>query len=103
MQIENDTIKKLKTFESIFQNGHQSVFVNRVLDKLASIEKDKLKNELREIDNRIKQFETNYGLSSNEFYKQFYAGHTGDSLDEMEWISFIDIRSAIQKRIDILK
>jgi len=103
MQIQSNTIQKLKTFEHILQNGYQSIFIDNVLNKLVSIEKDKSIKELKEVNERIKQFEINYGISSGEFYEKFYSGHTGDSVDEIEWISFIDMRSAIQKRINILK
>ena len=103
MQIQSDTIQKLKTFEYILQNGYRSNFIDNVLDKLVSIEKEKLKKELKEVNEKIKQLETSYGIPSNEFHEKFYSGHTGDSADEMEWISFIDMRSAIQKRINILK
>ncbi len=103
MQIQSNTIQKLKSFEYILQNGYQSTFIDNVLDKLVSIEKEKSKRELEKVNERIKQFEINYGISSSEFHEKFYSGHTGDSADEMEWISFLDMRSAIQNRIDILK
>jgi len=103
MQTKSNAIQKLKTFEHILKQGYQSIFIDNVLDKLVSIEKDKSIKEFRGVNERIKQFEIQFGITSGEFQEKFYAGHSGDSADEMEWISFIDMRSAIQKRIELLK
>jgi len=75
MQIQSNTIQKLKVFEYILQNGYKSNFIDNVLNKLVSIEKDKSKKELKKVNERIKQFEINYGISSIEFQKKFCAGH----------------------------
>ena len=49
MQIQSNTIQKLKTFEYILQNGYQSIFIDNVLSKLVSIEKGKSIKELKKV------------------------------------------------------
>ncbi len=103
MEAERDTISKLKSFEALFQQGYKSEIIDQALNKLAGLELAKAKGELTEIEGRINQFEMKYDMQSRDFAQKFHAGSFDDSADFMEWISFIDMRSAIINRIQSLE
>ena len=102
MEAKHDTISKLKSFEALFRQGYKSQVIDQVLNKLVGLELAKAKRELDEIEVRISDFETKYNMQSENFAQKFHAGSVDDSGDFMEWISFIDMESAILDRIHSL-
>ncbi len=102
MEAKHDTISKLRSFEALFQQGYKSQVIDQALNKLAGLELAKAKRELDDIEAKISEFEIRYNMQSEDFAQKFHAGLVDDSGDFMEWISFIDIRSAILYRIQSL-
>ena len=102
MEAKHDTISKLKSFEALFQQGYKSQVIDQALNKLVGLELAKAKRELNEIEARISDFEIKHNMQSEEFAQKFHAGSISDSADFMEWLSFIDIQSAILDRIQSL-
>ena len=102
MEAKHDTISKLKSFEALFQQGYKSQVIDQALNKLVGLELTKAKRELGEIEVRIGDFETKYNMQSQDFIEKFHAGSVNDSGDFMEWVSFMDMRSAILDRIHSL-
>lgn len=102
MEAKHNTISKLKSFEALFRQGYKSQVVDQALNKLVGLELIKAKRELSEIEARINDFEIKYNMQSDNFARKFHDGSVGDSADFMEWISFIDMQSAILDRIHSL-
>ena len=102
MEANHDTLSKLKSFEALFRQGYKSQVIDQALNKLVGLELAKAKRELDEIEVRISDFETKYNMQSENFAQKFHAGSVDDSGDFMEWISFIDMESAILDRIHSL-
>ena len=102
MEAKHDTISKLKSFEALFRQGYKSQVIDQTLNKLVGLELAKAKRELNEIEVRISDFETKYNMQSENFAQKFHAVSVTDSADFMEWISFIDMQSAILNRIHSL-
>ena len=46
-----------------------------------------LEQQATEIETDLQQFETQYEISSAEFYQRFRAGELGDDIDFVEWSS----------------
>lgn len=99
MEAKHDTISKLKSFEALFRQGYKSQVIDQTLNKLVGLELAKAKRELNEIETRISDFETKYNMQSEDFAQRFHAGSLSDSAEFMEWISFIDMQSAIIDKI----
>jgi len=102
MEAKHDTISKLKSFEALFRQGYKSQVIDQALNKLVELELAKAKRELNEIEARISDFEIKYNMQSQDFTEKFHAGSVDDCADFMEWISFIDMQSAILDRIHSL-
>ncbi len=102
MEAKQNTISKLKSFEALFRQGYKSQVVDQTLNKLLGIELAKARRELNEIETKISDFEIKYNMQSDNFAQKFHDGSVGDSADFIEWISFIDMQSAILDRIHSL-
>ena len=56
-----------------------------------------------ELQNRLRAFEQEYRLTTEEFYRRYEAGQLGDSADFMEWSSFYDMWRSAQQYVDWLR
>ncbi|QTA90948.1 hypothetical protein [Desulfonema magnum] len=102
MQLEDNTLTKLKQFEYLFQHGHKSDLIRETLSKLAEIELFEFKKNLLEIQNKISLFEKQYNMTSETFSEKFDAGELGDSANFIEWFAYTDMRDELLKKIEIL-
>lgn len=103
MQTDIASIDKLHAIESLLRNGYKSALVGRTLNKLTEIELSKLNRELEEIETRIEKFEALYNIDSDIFIEKFHSGQAADSADNIEWISFVDMRIELIKKIRIIQ
>lgn len=103
MQTDIATLDKLHAIESLLKKGYKSDQVSRTLNKLTEIEVSKLNRELEEIETRIKKFEALYNVNSDIFVKKFHSGQAADSADNIEWISFVDMRTELLKKIKLIQ
>ncbi len=47
--------------------------------------------EVLDLENRLKTFEHQYNMSSDNFYQRFRAGELGDGMDFFEWSVFYEM------------
>jgi len=99
MTIQSSTLDKLSVLETLYRRGYQSSVIDRTLDKLVDLERDRTQHELVELGARLKQFEAEYQMSSEDFYRRYEAGELGDSADFMEWSSFYDMSQSVKQRL----
>ena len=60
--------------------------------KLLAQEADLCREQLRQLQSDLAQFEEQYVLSSDEFYQRYQAGQTDDRMDYVEWASLVQMR-----------
>lgn len=59
--------------------------------------------ELLDLEKRLKTFEIQYQMSSENFYQRFRAGELGDTIDFFEWSVFYEMWSAAQNQLETLE
>lgn len=59
--------------------------------------------ELLDLEKRLKTFEAQYQMSSENFYQRFRAGELGDTIDFFEWSVFYEMWSAAQNQLETLE
>lgn len=62
-----DVISKIKILEELAKLGGEDEVFRRTIDKLTRYKKDKLEDDLREIEAQIKSLEEEYGMDSHVF------------------------------------
>lgn len=79
-----------------------SEVVERALPKIIAHEIAIAKQQAAELETDLKQYETQYQMSSAEFYPKFMAGQLGDDIDLVEGSSFYQMWSSVRERLQIL-
>jgi hypothetical protein len=58
--------------------------------------------QILDLENRIKQYEDRYRISSEEFYPKFRSGELGDEMDYFEWNVYYEMLLAARKELSLL-
>lgn len=56
--------------------------------------------EVFDLENRLKTFESQYQMSSENFYQRFRSGELGDAMDFFEWSVFYEMWLNAQKQLE---
>jgi hypothetical protein len=91
--------EKLEILGSLYQQGYQSDVIERTLDKLIDLERERVEREYAELTARLLSFEHQYGMPTEDFYRKFEAGELGDSVDFVEWSSMRDLRESLRNHL----
>ena len=102
MATNMNVLGKLHILEMLYRSGYQSDVIERAIDTLIALEQDRVRHELTEIKIRLKEFEAQYLMSSEQFYRRYERGELGDSADFVEWSSFCDMKQLAQQHLDEL-
>lgn len=102
MSVEVRTLEKLQGLEALYRQGFQSDVVDQTIDKLLDFEIQRMRQEQHDLEARLHDYEIQYHLPSDEFYRRFRAGELGDAMDFVEWSVFYDMHQAILARMKML-
>jgi hypothetical protein len=103
MTTKEKTLTHLRHLEALYRRGYRSDVVDRSLDKVLALEKETARRELKELQERLRAFEAQYQLSSQEFYQRFRAGELGDAVDFVEWSIFYEMAESVRERLEALE
>ena len=102
MATQNQILEQLKILERLYHRGEVSEVIEQALKKIIAHEITIAQQQTAEIETDLKQYETQYQMSSAEFYPKFMAGELGDDIDFVEWSSFYQMWSSVRERLQIL-
>lgn len=88
--------------ERLYRRGYQSDVIDLSIDKLLMLERAAAQHDLESLEQRLRDYEERYQMSSAEFHERFRAGQTGDEIDWVEWSVFYEMHRAVQERLSIL-
>ncbi|MEK7415246.1 MAG: hypothetical protein AAB263_18220 [Planctomycetota bacterium] len=94
--------QRLSTLAQLYQQGQASALMERALDKLLTHEAEVCRAQLQQLQGDLSQFEKQYGLSAEEFYRRFQAGQTDDRMDFVEWASLVQMADNLKERLRLL-
>ncbi|ALB41594.1 MULTISPECIES: hypothetical protein [Nostocales] len=69
--------------------------------KLSSPLANSTQQDISDLEQKLKNFETKYQMSSGDFYQEFQAGKLGDEIDFFEWSVFYEMWTNAQNTIQI--
>ncbi|MBC1195727.1 hypothetical protein H0901_10755 [Microcystis aeruginosa BLCCF158] len=71
--------------------------------KIESQQRENLQTnaQILDLENRVKQYENQYPMSSEEFYPRFRSGELGDAMDYFEWNVYYEMLLAARKEISL--
>lgn len=94
---------EIDRLELLYKGGFQNNFLDNALRKVINRQIARDEADLEEIRQSLTEFESQYGLSSTDFWERFKAGEMTDTADFMEWNAFCKMEHRISKRLRILQ
>lgn len=96
-----DKIKRLEKYVAV-QEITDTVF-DLALDKLLNREVVRLEQMQDELQGELAEYEKNYGIESQAFYRQYEEGQLGDAIDFIEWSSTVEMVGNIKQQLSLLQ
>jgi hypothetical protein len=97
------TAERLRALAELYQKGQTSDLMDRTLAKLLQHETEQSLDQLHQLQQDLAEFEQQYNLSSEEFYRHFQMGQIGDDMDFVEWASLVQMVENLKKRLQVLQ
>lgn len=99
MQITKDTIHNIG---KIFEKGLQDEYLSRSIGKIIEHERAKTSQDIQSLKVELERFESQYRMSSEEFFAMFEKGELGDSEDYFEWSALFKMYKRSIERLEML-
>ena len=103
MATSEQTLNDLQHLTALYRQGHRSPVVDLAVEKLVTLEREHARHEADELDQKLKAYEQQYRLDSDDFYRRFRAGELGDDIEPVEWSIFYEMRAAVRQRLTVLE
>jgi len=96
-------MRDLQRLERLYAAGFHDAFLDNALRKAIEHQIARHEADLKRVEEVVAQFERQYGLSTDEFGRQYEAGQVADTADFMEWNTFRKMRQRLTARLQILR
>ncbi len=95
IELNSDLAQKVEKLVDSYTNK------NILFEQIIESQKDKIRQEINEIDKDLKKYEAKYTMSSENFYDKFEKGEAGDSHDFMIWAGIYEMQ--LKRKIKLEK
>jgi len=96
------TAQRLSTLAILYEQGQASKLMDRTLDKLLAHEAEQSRAQLEVLQADLAEFEGQYSMTSDDFYRRYQAGQTDDRMDFVEWASLVQMATRLRQRMRVL-
>jgi hypothetical protein len=103
MSTQPKVLTQLKILETLYHEGNLDTATAQTLDKIIDQQRTIAQGKKAELEQDIQIFETQYAMSSADFYRRFHAGELGDGVDFVEWNAFYEMRQSLDHQIQTLQ
>ncbi len=93
---------RLEQLIRLYETGNASELMDRVLDRVFAQEAADTQAAIQRLNSDIHNYEVQYGMTADDFFRQFDAGELGDAMDFIEWGSLMMMREDLRERLEIL-
>jgi len=73
-----------------------------LLNQQINEETNNIAKQMKDLEEKLKYYETKYKMSSPDFYKEFRQGKLGDDIDFFEWSVFYEMLLSAKQELNIL-
>ncbi len=93
----------LERLNRLYTTGFRDAFLDSALHKIVERQAARDEADLQRVTQHLRELEAQYGLTSDEFFKQYQAGQLADTVDFTEWSAYYKMRQRIVQRQHILQ
>ncbi len=99
MTVQVQTVSRLQSLLDLYLGGYNSPVVDQTVGKLVALEVKQCHTDLQRLAARLSDYEQQYHMTSDDFYRRFRNGDLWDDMDFVEWSIFWDMHQAAEKRL----
>jgi hypothetical protein len=103
MSSSHQTLADLQNLATLYRQGHRSPVIERTVEKMVALERDRARQEAAKIEAKLQMYEQRHEMTSEDFYRRFRAGELGDDIDWVEWSVFYEMRAGVRQRLTLLE
>ncbi len=96
------TVHRLELLTEVYRHNQASALMERTLEKLFQYEAESSQQQIRQLEQELAEFEEQYDLSSDEFFRRYQQGQTDDRMDYIEWASLFQMTQRLKTRVALL-
>lgn len=97
LQLSPQTEKRLRSILAQYQD--QEAFAQSIIAYQIS----ELKRAILNLRLNLREFEEKYGMTSEEFYREFQSGHLGDAEDFIIWAGLYEMYEENRSKLEELQ
>ena len=98
------TLEKVKRLEQYLSVTNATIdpVSDQSIDKILAREEGRLREMNSRLSIQVSQFETQYDMTSNDFYQKYTNGSLGDAVDFIEWAATLDMLANNNSQMELL-
>jgi hypothetical protein len=93
----------LERLNRLYTAGFRDAFLDSALHKIVERQAARDEADLQRVTRHLREFEVQYGLTSDEFFQKYQAGQLADTVDFTEWSAYCKMHRRILQRQRILQ
>ena len=97
------SLPDIERLNRLCTTGFRDAFLDSALHKIVGCPTARDEADLQRVTQHLRELEAQYGLTSDEFFKQYQAGQLADTVDFTELSAYYKMRRRIMQRQHILQ
>lgn len=93
----------IQNLEQLYSRGFRDEVTDAALLKVASSQATRDSVALYDLERDMTEFEQQYNISSDEFFRRWQAGEMADSADFMDWNALYQMADEVRQRLAFLQ
>ena len=96
-------VEDIERLSEFYEAGYHDAFLDNAVRKIIERQIARDEADLAGIEHDLAEYEARYGMTSDDFWRQYQAGQLEDSAEFMEWSVFCKMRQRLIAHLQILR
>lgn len=94
--------KGVRWLAELYEKKQIDNLTAQTLNKLVDMETSRLRMQLEEIERVMADYERQYAMKTDEFFKKYDSGQTDDRMDFVEWASLTKMAGHLRQTLEAI-
>jgi midasin (ATPase involved in ribosome maturation) len=99
--MNNQLVNSLSQIILTLSSEEKSLLKKQIDSPITFNSQPDILTQIADLENQLKNYETQYQMSSAEFYQRFRTGELGDEIDFFEWGVFYEMWLSAQEQLKL--
>jgi len=101
--MQSSVLHTIDNLRLLYSQGFENNFLTSALEKIIYYQIHQDETDLQRVEETLREFESQYQMTSEEFWRRFQSGTCEDTADFIEWNALCKARQRLLARLNILK